>query len=154
MQIEALRPGHARAAFRSGVAWLDGYFKSQAGRDAAKSLAAVFVLLLPEQRIAGFYTLAPATLFLPDLRREDQPAAAFPPMPAARLTRLAVDQRLHGRGLGRFLLADALRRARNIPAPPVAMVAEAAAPAGRDFYLRAGFQPFPDRPSQLFRPLT
>jgi len=155
MKIEPLRPDHARSTFRSGAAVLDSYFKSQAGRDSAKNLAAIFVLILPEERIAGYYALAPATLFLPDfLEGAEGPPARYPAMPAARLSRLAVDKRLRGRGMGRFLLADAMVRVRKSPIQPVAMVAEAAAPAGRTFYAKAGFTPFPDRPDRLFRPLT
>lgn len=155
MKIEPLRPEHGRAGFRCGVAELDRYFRGQAGRDVARKLAAVFVLVLPDKRVAGFYTLAPATVFLPDLLAgAERKTSRYPPMPAARLSRLAVDERLRGRGYGRDLLTDALARVHDSPVGLVAVVAEAVAAGAQAFYARVGFLPFPDRQDLFFRPMA
>lgn len=155
MRTEVLGTGHDRARFRSGVPELDRYFHAQAGRDAARRLAAVFVLPLPGARIAGYYTLAPATVFLPDLLAgAERKTSRYPAMPAAKLGRLAVDRRVRGQGHGRHLLADALRRAGASAYQPVALIAEAAGDAAVGFYLHEGFLPFPDRPDRFFRPMA
>ena len=155
MKVEALSPAHERAAFRSGEPALDRYFRHQAGRDAARSLAAVFVLVLPDGKIAGYYTLAPATLLLPDLLGGgERKASRYPPMPVARLNRLVVDARHRGQGLGRFLLADALLRVRRSGLDVVAVVAQATGAAGQGFYAHAGLLRFPDRGDRFFRPMA
>jgi GNAT superfamily N-acetyltransferase len=155
MTMVPLRAAHARAGFRCGDAALDRYFKSQAGRDAVRGLAAVFVLVLPDAKLAGYYTLAPATVFLPDLLAGgERKTSRYPPMPAARLSRLAVDLRHRGQGYGRHMLADALARVRRSGYESVAVVAEAEEEAGQEFYRHAGFAAFPDRPDRLFRPMA
>ena len=62
--------------------------------------------------IAGYYTLSAADLPLtelpPDLTKR---LPRYPTLPAARLGRLAVDQRYLGQKLGALLLADAVMRA-------------------------------------------
>jgi GNAT superfamily N-acetyltransferase len=113
------------------------------------------VLVLPDQKIAGYYTLSPVTVFLPDLLAEDErKSSGYPPMAAAILSRLAVDLRYRGQGYGRHLLADAFSRVSASSFSSVAVIAEAEAETARRFYLREGFLEFPDRPDRLFRPMA
>lgn len=155
MKIEQLRQEHGRTGFRCGTAELDQYFRSQAGRDAARKLAAVFVLVLPENQVGGYYTLAPATVFLPDLLTGgERKTSRYPPMPAARLSRLAVDLKFRKEGYGMALLADALARVHFGRFAAAAVIAEAPEPEGQAFYAQAGFLPFPDRVDRLFRPMA
>jgi len=155
MRVEALAPGHHRVKFRCGDAELDRYFRGQAGRDTVRRLAAVFVLVLPEGRVAGYYTLAPATVFLPDLLGSAaRKGSRYPAMPAAKLSRLGVDTRQKGRGYGRYLLADALARVVTQAPDSMAVIAKAETEAGRAFYTREGFLAFPDRADCLFRPVA
>ncbi len=153
--VEALTADHERAGFRCGVAELDQYFRRQAGRDAAKHLAAVFVLALEDGTVAGYYTLSSATLFLPDLLGASRRRTSrYPQIPAAKLSRLAVDKRFRKRGYGRLLLADALCRVRSSSFSSVALIAEAGGETAREFYKREGFLIFPDRPDMFFRPMA
>jgi GNAT superfamily N-acetyltransferase len=154
VRIEPLAPAHERAAFRAGVPALDKYFRGQAGRDTAKKLAAVFVLVLPDEKIGGFYTLSTATVLLPDLLGgTTRKVSRYPAISAAYLTRLAVDKRHRGKGHGRALLQDALARLRAANSDALAVIAEAPAESARAFYAHAGFRTFPDRYDQLFHPL-
>lgn len=53
------------------------------------------------QRIAGYYTLASASLFLADLPASIiKKLARYPTVPAVRMGRLAVDRVFKGQGLG------------------------------------------------------
>jgi GNAT superfamily N-acetyltransferase len=153
MRIEPLR-GHERTGFASGAPALDRYFRSQAGRDAAKKLAAVFVLVLDDGRIGGFYCLAPATVLLPGLVGGARTDSRYPELKAALLPRLGVDRREQGRGLGRALLADARTRLRAQAPDAVALIAAAPDDTARGFYTRAGFAAFPDQPQRLFQALA
>lgn len=155
MKVAALAPGYRLKPFRCGEPAIDRYLAGRAKRDMERSLAAVFVLLLPDEIVAGFYVLAPATIFLPDLLAgSERKTSRYPPMPAARLSRLVVDQRHRGQGAGRYLLGDALGRVSRSAFGSVAVIAEAADEATRGFYLREGFLAFPDRADRLFRPVT
>ena len=72
----------------------------------------------------------------------------------AGLGRLAVDRRFHGRGYGRFLLADALLRAVRSEIASFAVVVDAKDDAARRFYERESFLPLLDEPMKLFRPVV
>jgi GNAT superfamily N-acetyltransferase len=73
------------------------------------------------------------------------------PIPAALLARLAVDQSVQGRGLGAWLLRDAMLRtlsASDALAMRVLLV-HAIDDQARGFYERHGFEPSPTDPFNL-----
>ena len=112
LRVEPLTAGHDRSGFESGVEPLDRYFRSQAGQDARKNMAAPFVLMLHDGTVAGYYTLSSTAIRLAELPAQTvRRLPRYPLVPATLLGRLAVDRRQQGRGYGRFLLADALYRA-------------------------------------------
>jgi GNAT superfamily N-acetyltransferase len=155
LRVEALAPHHDRSSFVSGIESLDRYFKSQAGQDARKNMAAPFVLVLPDGAIGGYYTLSATgvklTAFPAEITRK---LPRYPLVPATLLGRLAVDQNHRGRGYGRFLLADALFRTVRSEIASFAIVVDAKDEAARRFYERESFLPFPDQPLRLFRPVA
>lgn len=155
MRVEALGPQHDRNTFASGVEPLDRYFRTQAGQDARKNMAAPFVLVLPERGIGGYYTLSSTAVKLaelPDTVARRVPR--YPLVPATLLGRLAVDRRFQGRGYGRFLLADALLRVVRSEIATFAVVVDAKDDAARRFYERESFLPLLDEPMKLFRPVA
>lgn len=155
LRVEPLGPGHDRSAFESGVEPLDRYFRTQAGQDARKNIAAPFVLVLPGGEVAGYYTLSSSSVQLAHL---PEPTARklprYPLVPATLLGRLAVDRRRQGQGYGRFLLADALWRACRSEIASFAVIVEAKDDTARRFYVRESFLPFPDQTMRLFRPMA
>ncbi len=154
MRIEPLTQAHERGGFRCGVPSFDKYFRAQAGRDAAKSLAAIFAGVLPEGKLAGYYALSAAAVLLPDLLGGPQRLVSrYPVLTAARLTRLAVDKRHRGQGHAAVLLADALNRLRASPVRPMAVIAEIPNETARHFLEHAGFQVLLDQPNRAFRVL-
>lgn len=155
LRVELLGPQHDRAAFESGVEPLDRYFRTQAGQDARKHMAAPFVLVLPDGAVGGYYTLSAMAVNVgewPEATIRKLPR--YPLIPATLLGRLAVDRRYQGRGYGRFLLADALYRALRSEIASFAVIVDAKDEAARRFYEREGFLSFPDRPLMLFRPMA
>jgi GNAT superfamily N-acetyltransferase len=155
LRVEVLGPHHDRSSFASGVEPLDRYFRSQAGQDARKNMAAPFVLVLPDGAIGGYYTLSATgvklTEFPADITRK---LPKYPLVPATLLGRLAVDKIHQGRGYGRFLLADALFRAVRSGIASFAIIVDAKDEAARRFYERESFLPFPDQPLRLFRSMA
>ncbi len=155
MRVEVLGPQHDRASFESGVEPLDRYFRTQAGQDARKNMAAPFVLVLPDGAVAGYYTLSSTAVNVGDWPAQTvRKLPRYPLIPATLLGRLAVDRRHQGNGHGRFLLADALFRSVQSEIASFAVVVEAKDESARRFYERESFLPFPDQPLKLFRPMA
>ena len=155
LRVELLGARHDRGSFASGVEPLDRYFRTQAGQDARKNMAAIFVLVLQDGAIGGYYTLSSTAVKLGELPPQTaKRLPRYPLVPATLLGRLAVDRRQQGRGYGRFLLADALMRAVRSEIASFAIVVDAKDEAARSFYERESFLPFPDRPMKLFRPMA
>lgn len=66
-RIAPLNAAQDRITFNSGSEPLDHYFKQQVTQDVHRRVTACFVALTHEETIAGYYTLASASLELADL---------------------------------------------------------------------------------------
>ena len=144
-----------RSAFHSGSVPLDRYFRQQVTQDARRRVAACFVALSSEQRIAGYYTLASASVQLSDLPDElGRKLPRYSSIPAVRLGRLAVDQTFRGKGLGGALLADAITRARRSEIAAYAVVVDAKDSEAAAFYRHHAFIEIVGKPLMLFLPLA
>lgn len=154
-RIEALGSGHDRAGFSCGVEPLDRYLGMQAGQDMRRRVANCFVAT-PDgaATIAGFYTLAAASIPVHDLP-DDQTRRLprYPVMPAALIGRLAVDRRFKGKQLGAALLFDAVLRALRAEPAVLTVIVDAKDETAAAFYRHHGFQAFDSRPSRLFLPI-
>jgi ribosomal protein S18 acetylase RimI-like enzyme len=144
-----------RTAFKSGVGALDTYFHQQVTQDIRRRVTACFVALTADQRIAGYYTLASASILLADLPIDvGKKLPRYPSVPAVRMGRLAIDEDFKGQGLGGALLADALDRAARAEIAACALVVDAKDEAAMHFYRHHGFMALPDSPLTLFLPLA
>ena len=155
VRVEILGPQHDRSTFASGIEPLDRYFRTQAGQEARKNIAAPFVLVLADGSVGGYYTLSATAVKLTELPADvARRLPRYPLVPATLLGRLAVDRRHQRKGYGRFLLADALYRTVRNEIASFAVVVEAKDDAARRFYERESFLPFSDQPMKLFRPMA
>jgi GNAT superfamily N-acetyltransferase len=154
-RVTPLDAVHDRAAFNSGSVPLDRYFLEQVTQDVRRRVAACFVALADGQCIAGYYTLASASLLLADLPASTgKKLPRYPTVPAVRMGRLAVDQAFKGQGLGGALLADALDRAARSEIAAYALMVDAKDEAAAAFCRHHGFIALPDTPLTLFLPLA
>lgn len=146
---------HKREAFDCRSAPLNHYLREQASQDMRRRVAACFVAIAADGRIAGYYTLASASVLLSDLPAVvSKKLPRYPTIPTVRLGRLAVDHTCQGQGLGGALLADALERALRSEVASWAMVVDAKGEAATAFYRHHGFIEFPSSSRKLFLPLT
>ena len=123
---------HERAAFQSDSEPLNRYLQEQVSQDIRRRVAACFVALAEGQRIAGYYTLASASLLLADLPPSTgKKLPRYPTVPAVRMGRLAVDRAFKGQGLGGALLADALHRCAHSEIAAFALMVDAKDEAAR-----------------------
>lgn len=154
-RVAALDLALQRAGFACGTAALDRYFHTQVSQDVRRRVAACFVASDAAGVMAGFYTLAAASVSLLDLPAElARKLPRYPSVPAVRLGRLAVDQRFKGQGLGGALLADALRRASTLEIGAYALIVDAKDDAAVQFYAHHGLIAFAHQPKLLFLPLA
>lgn len=154
-RLAPLDAAHDRAAFNSDSEPLNRYLREQATQDVRRRVTACFVALLKGHRIAGYYTLASASLLLADLPASTgKKLPRYPTVPAVRMGRLAVDQAFKGQGLGGALLADALGRAARSEIAAWALMVDAKDEAAVTFYRHHGFIALPDSPHTLFLPLA
>jgi GNAT superfamily N-acetyltransferase len=154
-QLVPFDAAHDRTTFYSDSEPLDRYLREQVTQDVRRRVAACFVALADGQRIAGYYTLASASLLLADLPASTgKKLPRYPTMPAVRMGRLAVDQTFKGQGLGGALLADALDRAARAEIAAYALMVDAKDETAAAFYRHHGFIALPDSPHTLFLPLA
>jgi predicted GNAT family N-acyltransferase len=107
--------------------------------------------------IVGYYTLSAFSIEsgeLPDAIARKLPR--YPLLPATLIGRLAVSQAHHGRGLGRVLLADALKRSFNSTSNvgSIGVIVDALDEGARAFYIRHQFAQLKDHASRLFLPMA
>ena len=154
-RLAPLDAAHDRTAFNSDSAPLNRYLREQVTQDVRRRVATCFVALADGQRIAGYYTLASASLLLADLPAStSKKLPRYPTVPTVRMGRLAVDQAFKGQGLGGALLADALDRAARAEIAAYALMVDAKDESAADFYRHHGFIALPDSPRTLFLPLA
>lgn len=150
--IQPLGTLHDRQAFDCGDADLNRWLVQVARQHKDKRVSSTFVAVDPENgsSILGYYAISLAELLnaeLPSAHRKRLPLR----VPVFRLGRLAVDHRHQGRGLGEFLLFDALDRATRVASEigGVGLVVNAK-PGAVAFYQRYGFEVMADHPLNLF----
>ena len=154
-RIRLLDAALDRSQFQSGSEPLDRYFKEQVTQDIRRRVTACFVALDQENRVAGYYTLASASVPLTDLPVSlAKKLPRYPSIPTVRMGRLAVDQTFKGQGLGAALLADALDRAIHSEIAAYALVVDAKDDVAATFYRHHGFIALPDAALTLFLSLA
>jgi predicted GNAT family N-acyltransferase len=147
--IELLDKTHNRKDFDCGKELLNNYLKNQAGQDIKRKLSACFVLVEKETDcIQGYYTLSnnsiPLSCFPEPIKRKLP--QSYESIPTTLLGRLGIDRNFKGKGLGKILLIDALRRSYEI-LKEIGSYAVVVDPIDREaelFYEKYGFIKLPD----------
>jgi GNAT superfamily N-acetyltransferase len=154
-EVALLDASHDRSRFDCGTPALNRYPAEQASQDMRRRVASCFVARDDAGRIAGYYTLAAASVPLTEL-----PAAVtkklprYRAVPTVRMGRLAVDLSFKGQGLGGALLADALARCMRAEIAAYALLVDAKDEQASTFYQHHGFIPLPEAALTLFLPLA
>lgn len=155
--VVALDKQHDREPFDCGVEPLNRYLKQQARQDLEKRVAAPFVLVEPHGTVVrGYYTLSASVIALNDLpERQKKKLPRYAQLPVTLIGRLARDKSINTKGVGEFLLMDALRRSLEHAAQIAAMavVVDAKDDSAESFYRHFDFLPFQQTPRRLFLPM-
>ncbi len=157
LRIETLSKEHNRSNFDCGVPELNQYLKNIARQHINKGISRTFVLIdnaIPAE-ILGFFTLSFCEVFVEKLPRKY--AKKYPhKAPAAKLARLAVIKERQRQGFGTYMLVNAIERvitvSKNLGI--IGFFVDAKNKNAKSYYEQFGFIPLPDRPLELFLPLT
>ena len=110
-KLEELASHHRRELFRCSSRSIEEYLHRYARKQNENDSTRVHVYSNKNGRIAGYFTLAAATLELSGLPAEMQRGRPKFPLPATLLGRFGVDTEFANRGLGSILLGLALSEA-------------------------------------------
>ncbi|AIP97897.1 GNAT family N-acetyltransferase [Salmonella enterica] len=147
---EPLHAGHVLTSFCCGVDSMDNWLKQRAMKNQVTGASRTFVCCDNNSKVQAYYSLASSAVMAntaPGRFRRNMPD----PIPVVVLGRLAVDQSLHGQGVGRALMRDAGLRVIQV-AETIGirgMLVHALSDEAREFYLKVGFEPSPMDPMML-----
>lgn len=146
---QKISPDHDLSEFHCGEPALDEWLKRRALPNEESGASRTYVVCL-ENRVVGFYALAVGAVAhagAPGRIRRNMPD----PVPVMVLGRLAVDESMQGRDIGRGLLRDAILRTMQAAeiAGIRAILVHAISERAKQFYVRAGFTPSPISPMTL-----
>lgn len=143
---EPLSRDHDLEDFDCGVEALNLWLKRHARSAAAVRSARTFVVHDDEQdRIVGYHALTAASIEHRDATPRAAKGMPRHPIPAALLARLAVDQSVQRRGIGAWLLRDAMLRSLSAAESLGirVLLVHAIDDQARSFYERHGFETSP-----------
>jgi GNAT superfamily N-acetyltransferase len=135
---------HNRKAFDCGVPALNTFLQTQANNAAKRSLSKTFVLIDSDhpEEIIGYYTLSFAEIIAPT----ESKLSSYPhPLPALKLSRMAVSQKFRGNRFGEQLLIEIIAKTARTAeaeslAPVIGLFVDPKVGAA-SFYKKYGFLP-------------
>jgi GNAT superfamily N-acetyltransferase len=171
IKLEPLAGHHERKTFDCGVEALNNWLRQTALQHQTKGISRTFVAVPADNyvieqfqslgyhdveltSILGFYALASAFVFIDDIPSEL--AKRYPrQIPVTRLGRLAIRSDMHGQGLGKLLLADAVNRAKSAAQAvgSAGLFVDAKDDTSSRFYQSFGFRVCDDQPLKLYLPM-
>ena len=140
-----LTEAHDTASFDCGEAVLDDWLKNRAWHNLQVAASRTYVICpVGTNRIVGYFALSMGQILAQEAlgsMRRNMPKH----IPAVTLGRLAIDRAWQGKGLGRALLADVVRRSLRAGDEVSArlIIVHAISPAAEAFYRHHGFTRLP-----------
>ena len=151
-EVVPLAPAHHTAEFCCGRNQLDVYIKKWALLNQQEDMGRTFVLVRSgETKVCGYYTISNSKVAKASLPLEEQFSANYP-VPTVLIAKLAVDKGEQGKGLGEYLLMDALKRCQKLAdqAALRGIEVDAIDDEAERFYLQYGFKRLTDKPLHLY----
>jgi ribosomal protein S18 acetylase RimI-like enzyme len=150
--IEKINRTHERRSFSCGSIDLDEYLQYHARQNDTRGLGRTYVALQRgNNQVAGYYTISAASIEFSEL--PDSVAQRIPryPIPSVRLSRLAVDIKYQGQGLGKLLMMDSFKRCLMVEKTLgiYAIIVDAQDENACRFYIKYGFRKLKDEHLRL-----
>ncbi len=149
---QPLENEHRISGFESGVGSLDIWLVKHARAAVGAGSARTYVVVDSEQdRVVGYHALSVASIEHSEATDRARKGMPRNPIPALLLARLAVDKTVQGKGIGAFLLKDAMSRAISVAeqAGIRLLLVHAVNDEARSFYEHFDFEASPSDPMNL-----
>jgi GNAT superfamily N-acetyltransferase len=155
--------------FDCGNRELNDYLKHYALKNDLLMMGKTFVALTEENYTIGYFTLSNAQIERTAIPVQTGKKLPRYPIPAVRISRLAIDRTVQGRGIGAWMLIRALEKAlqvsevsggeprsvgaRRANSGNYAVLVDAIDEKAKAFYLKYGFLPLNNQSLSLFLPM-
>jgi GNAT superfamily N-acetyltransferase len=139
-----LKPDHDTAEFSSDNESLDSWLNRIALQAGFSQTSRTFVICDDKnpKRVVGYYSIASASLATTEALDRIKAGSGRQPIPAVILARLAVDKNWQRKGLGSFLVFDAVKRVARLQNELGirALLVHAIDENAKSFYQKLGFK--------------
>lgn len=151
VSVKEISPKSVLKKFDCEVEALNEFLSRYALKNDELGIGKTFVALNENNQIAGYFTLATAQVAyqeIPDDFKEKLPKY---PIPALRIARLSVNKDLKGKGIGKWLLAQAFIKAIHVAdVTGLYFIIVDAKETSKSFYEHYGFHKFFDEDLSYF----
>lgn len=151
VSVKEISPKSVLKKFDCEVEALNEFLSRYALKNDELGIGKTFVALNENNQIAGYFTLATAQVAyqeIPDDFKEKLPKY---PIPALRIARLAVNKDLKGKGIGKWLLAQAFIKAIHVAdVTGLYFIIVDVKETSKSFYEHYGFHKFFDEDLSYF----
>ncbi|MCF8298420.1 MAG: GNAT family N-acetyltransferase [Saprospiraceae bacterium] len=134
LKLSLLDKSHNRTEFDCGKKSLNNYIQLQVSQDVKKKLAVCFVISDESNIVKGYYTLSNSSISQNDIpvKFSKRFPNSYNNLPITLLGRLAVDKSVFGKGLGEYLLLDALKESYRVSKKVIGSFAVVVDPIGEE----------------------
>lgn len=135
-----------RENFDCGKEALNNYILRNVTKDVKSSACTCFVILNETNQVIGYYTLSTESIPRQDAPDEVQKKIKYEYIPVILLGRLAIDKNEFGKGYGKLLLVNSLKRSLEVAQKQIGAVAVIVDPIddeAKAFYSKYGFTMLP-----------
>ena len=136
-----------RDKFDCGKESLNNYIQRNATKDVKSGACTCFIIKNDNQEVIGYYTLSTESIPIEDAPPEFQKKIKYQYVPVILLGRLAIDKNHFGKGFGKLLLVNSLKRSLGVAKNHVGAVAVIVDPIdeeAKQYYSKYGFTLLPD----------
>ena len=157
MKIEVLQDHHQKKSFNCGQDDLNKFIKQYASQHQKSGTSKTYVAIDDDtQQVRGFYCLSSTSIGFDGVDAVLTQRLPRYPLPCVVIGRFAVDQTAQGRGIGKVLLAHALKQVSKV-AQIIGVnfvVIHAKDQKAMEFYQRFGFISLTSNPLTLIYPVS
>ena len=151
VSIKEIKSKSSLKKFDCDTEVLNTFLDRYALKNDELGIGRTFVALDDNDQIAGYFTLATAQVAYNEIPEEYKGKLPKYPIPALRIARLAVSKELQGKGVGKWLLAQAFIKIIQVAdVTGLYLIIVDAKESSKSFYEHYGFHKFMDEELSYF----
>ena len=151
VSIKEIRSKTVLKKFNCGTEVLNSFLVRYALKNDELGIGRTFIALDDDDQISGYFTLATAQVAYKEIPEDYKVKLPKYPIPALRIARLAVSKGLQGKGIGKWLLAQAFTKIIQVAdVTGLYFIIVDAKETSKSFYEHYGFQKFIDEDLSYF----